>query len=453
MNRQPLLSNRSPLVEAANHLLPRLWKAHALARPELDAGHLLEAARTSTGLDDFGDPWFLRPMGKLLAALRDEAELNAVGRFGAYGQLLKTLRERLWTEHWFRSHPEIGDRALSRPVVIVGPMRSGTTRLHRLLAVDERFAHLRLFETICPAPAPTFAGPGRPSWDLRRAKAAMILGAVHRLNPNTAVIHPSGPTQPEEELGLLVASMWGMKHEAQWQVPGYGRWSERQSATPAYRHMARLLQLVGWARGDDDRRPWVLKTPQHTLDLPALLRVFPDARIIFTHRMPRAVVGSSCSLVWNQTIIHSDRVDPQRVGSEWLRKSGLQIARMRQSREALASHAYVDVRYEDMERDWSAVMRRIYTFLDLDIAPALPAMERYIAVAERRRRRSLHRYSLAAFGLDGNAVDEKFADYADAFGLPAGVASPAGTMRRPSPDGGERRSAQAGKGEALASTL
>ena len=83
---------------------------------------------------------------KLLAALRDEAELNVVGRFGAYGQLLKTLRERLWTEHWFRSHPEIGDRALSRPVVIVGPMRSGTTRLHRLLAVDERFAHLRLIK-------------------------------------------------------------------------------------------------------------------------------------------------------------------------------------------------------------------------------------------------------------------------------------------------------------------
>ena len=78
--------------------------------------------------------------------------------------------------------------------------------------------------------------------------------------------------------------------------------------------MADLLRLIGWARRDDDRRPWVLKTPQHMLDLPALLRVFPDARIIFTHRDPQAVVGSSCSLVRNQMVIHSDNVDAREIG-------------------------------------------------------------------------------------------------------------------------------------------
>ena len=52
-----------------------------------------------------------------------------------------------------------------------------------------------------------------------------------------------------------------------------------------------------------------LKTPQHMLDLPALMKVFPDARLIFTHRDPLAIVGSAASLAWNQTIIYSDHAD------------------------------------------------------------------------------------------------------------------------------------------------
>jgi len=428
MNPHSALSHRSLLVEAVGHVLTGLWKTRALPLPEFDADHMREMACRATGLDDYGDPWFVRPLEQLLLSLREEAELNPVGRFGAYGQIAKTLRERLWTEHWLRAHPEIERRSLRRPVIIVGPMRSGTTRLHRLLAADARFAHLRLFETICPAPAPNFRRGTARACDARRAKAAMILAAVHRFNPNTAVIHPSSPMQPEEELGLLVASMWGMKHEAQWHVPGYGRWSESQDATPAYRQMARLLQLVGWLRGEDDARPWVLKTPQHTLDLPALLRIFPDARIIFTHRRPKAVVGSSCSLVWNQMIIHSDRVDPRRVGDEWLRKTALQIDRMRRSRETMADDQRIDVHYEDMERDWLAVMKRIYRFLDMDIAPALPAMERYVANADRQRRRHPHRYDLGSFGLDQRLVDDQFADYAAEFDLPTDPEGRSGTL-------------------------
>src|SRR3546814_17652045 len=128
---------------------------------------------------------------------------------------------------------------------------------------------------------------------------------------------------PEEELGLLVASAWGMKHEAQWRVPAYARWCEEQDATPAYAHMADLLRLTGWLRGEDPAKPWLLKTPQHMLDLPALLRVFPDARIIFTHRDPAAVVGSSCSLAWHQLCRQSAydaprRPEESRDGNAWL---------------------------------------------------------------------------------------------------------------------------------------
>ncbi len=414
MNSEITLSQRSRLVDVANSALPAVWSARLLERPVLDADWICERVCRETGLSDFGGEWFRGALDVLVKALREEASLSNLGKFGAYGQLKKVLSDRLYAQKRFADHPEIERRALKSPVIVVGPMRSGTTRLHRLLAADTRFAHMRFLETICPVPAPRFRSGGK---DRRWMTAATLLKAVRTFNPHTANIHPTGPFEPEEELGLLVRSIWGMKHEAQWRVPSYGRWTEEQDATPAYEYMAKLLQLVGWARGDDDSRPWVLKTPQHMLDLPALLKVFPDARLIFTHREPQAVVGSSCSLVWNQMIIHSDHVDPHEIGQEWLRKTELQITRMRQARLQIPENQRIDLRYEDMDRDWTAVMRKVYDFLEMDIEPAMPSMANYFGGAEREMHRHPHRYTLPAFGLDADAVGERFRSYTDAFDL------------------------------------
>jgi len=390
-----------------------------LDRPELDADAIFDQVKRESGLSDFGGDWFRQPLRVLVEALREEAALNQLGLFAAVGQLKKVIKDRLHAEELFKAHSEIAERSLKSPVVVVGPMRSGTTRLHRLLAADSRFSYMRAFETVCPVPAPDFR-PGDK--DRRWMISRLAVGAVHAFNPTTACIHPTGPFEPEEELGLLVRSIWGMKHEAQWHVPSYGRWSETQDATPAYEYMARLLRLVGWARGEDDSRPWVLKTPQHMLDLPALLKVFPDARIIFTHREPQAVVGSSCSLVWNQMVIHSDHVDAGEIGREWLRKTEHQIARMRRARLQIPENQRLDVRYEDMDRDWETVMRRIYGFLDMDIEQALPSMTAFIDRSEQERTRHPHRYTLSAFALDAATVSERFQSYTDAFDLSAPAA-------------------------------
>ena len=372
----------------------------------------------ATGLDDFGDRWFEQPMEVLLDAVRDEARLNAAGEFAAEKQFHHILRDRLYAQEWFRRHPEILERAIARPVVIVGPMRSGTTRLHRLLASDRRFSHMRSFETISPVPRPEFeevlAGEKE---DFRPVLARRIMKVARLANPRTLSIHPTGPFEPEEELGLLVASMWSMKHDAQWHVPSYARWCEQQDAEPAYRYLADLLRLVGWSQQVSSIRPWILKTPQHMMDLPALLKVFPDARLIFTHRDPQAVVGSAASLAWNQTIIYSDDVVPGRIGREWLGKTETMIARMRAARDAIPADRMIDVQYDEMDRDWRGTMERIYGFLDLDIEPAVPGMEDFLE-RSRALKRHPHQYSLAQFGLTQDEVTERFRDYVQTYGIP-----------------------------------
>ena len=407
MNEPP---RRTPFIDLGNAALGLAGRSGGEA---LDKDALLANARAATGLDDFGDSWFRQPLGRLVAALNDQARLNAMGRWAARAQIHKVLKDRLWAEQWFARHPEILARSLPRPVFVLGPMRSGTTRVHRLLAADHRFTHLRSFETISPVPRPDFVH-GRH--DFRVILAARILRVARLANPRTLTIHPTGPMEAEEELGLLVNSFWGMKHEAQWWVPGYARWCEGTDATPAYRQMARLLKLIGWSQQASSLRPFVLKTPQHMLDLPALLAVFPDARLVFTHRDPQAVVGSAASLAWNQTIIYSDHARPAAIGEEWLRKSRLLVDRMMRARADIAPSRVIDLQFDEMERDWRGTMARLYRFLGLDLAPALPAMEAYQRRTAALRRRP-HSYSLGQFGLSPERVRGELSDYVSRFGI------------------------------------
>jgi len=288
---------RTRFVDAIQGGTRLAMKAGLVDPATFDRQAMMDHAAEQAGSDDFGDPWFEKPLSVLLESLEQEAQLHEAGAWFAVKQCEKVLVDRLRAEQWFARHPEILARPLRNPVFVVGPMRSGTTRLHRLLAADRRFAHMRSFETICPVPYPDFTHGGHDHRVTIARRARMVANLA---NPKTLSIHPTGPKQPEEELGLLVNSFWGMKHEAQWHVPSYGQWCEDQDATPVYGQMARLLKLIGWSQQESSLKPWVLKTPQHMLDLDALVNVFPDARFIFTHRDPIRVVASSASLAWNQ---------------------------------------------------------------------------------------------------------------------------------------------------------
>ena len=430
MNDQPIQPpRRTRFIDIADGVIRGGRKLGLMGPARLEKDFLMEEAVQASGLDDFGDGWFERPLEVLLDSVKREAQLNAAGEFSAMKMFHHVLRDRLYTQMWFGRHPEILARPLKNPVVIVGPMRSGTTRLHRLLAADQRFAHLRSFETISPVPRPEFeqvlAGEAE---DFQPKLAARILKVARLANPRTLSIHPTGAYEPEEELGLVAASMYGMKWEAQWNVPSYAEWCHEESAIPAYRHMANLLRLIGWSQQESSLRPWILKTPQHMLDLPALLEVFPDARLIFTHRDPKQVVGSAASLAWNQTIIYSDHNDPAQTGRDWLGKTATMIARMRAARDAIPRERMIDVQYEDMETDWRGTMERVYRFLDLEMEPAVAGMEDYLDRSARLKRHP-HRYSLAEFGLREDEVNERFADYTETFGIPVGGPTAAARTR------------------------
>jgi hypothetical protein len=377
-------------------VLPKLWAAGVLPPPDLDEDRLFRQARRAAKRDDFGpgDAW-RDNLSVLLGALR-EAPMNAIGRTIAHGSILKVLVDRLRAEALFAANPEIRARPLAPPLVICGQMRSGTTRLQRLLACDDRFAHLRLYETLSPVPTPRARRDPRIRW------AGVGVRVLNWANPGNAAAHPTGPMEPDEETGLLEHSFWGAQIEAQRRIPAFARHCETADPRPAYRRFADLLRLAGWFRGGDSNLPWLLKSPQYLQDLPALSEALPGARFIFMTRNPEALIASGCSLVWNQMVVQSDTVDPEWIGREWLHKTALRQARADAFRETLPHDRAFTLTFEAMNRDWRTVMYSLYDWLGLPLGDALMLrMEAYLA---RERRHTAHHYRLADFGLTPEAV-------------------------------------------------
>jgi hypothetical protein len=292
-----------------------------------------------------------------------------------------------------------GNDAAPPPVIILGQMRSGSTRVQRLLASDPRLAATRFEESWTPVPSRPFG------IDERRWRARGALAAAGWINPGFGAIHPTGVGQPEEEFGLHAMALFGSQFEAQWRVPSFARLCETTDALPVYRDFARYLGLLRRLRRGGDTRPWVMKLPQFTQDAEALLAVFPDARLVVLDRDPAALVASSASLVFNQMAVQSDEADRHWVGREWLHKIVLRQQRMRR---ALAGHKgpVIELAFDAVGRDWRTAMRRTYRMLGMDLTREVEA--RMAATVERARALPLHAHSyhLESFGLTARDVAE-----------------------------------------------
>jgi hypothetical protein len=399
----PLPAPPSRFARAASRGLSALWDRGLLPPPVLEADRLIAGALAAERLDDFGPDHWRAPFARLIEALVAEADLNPVGRTLACGQLSKALRERLRAHHLWRVHPDILDRPIAAPIVILGSMRSGTTRIQRLLACDERLAHTRLFESISPVPERV-----PPGWDLRPAKAAAGLMLLQMLNPALGHIHPTGAYQPEEEFGLFSFAFKGAQFETQWRVPGFARWCEAQDPARVYREFRQLLQTICWFCGNTGGRPWLLKAPQFMEDPDALLAEFPDARLICLHRDPVAVVASSASLAWQQMRVQSDTVDPCWVGREWLHKTVRRVKRAGSARLRHPRIAQIDLDFAAVDRDWLTEIRRIYAFLGMELTPAVAAKMR--GYLKRSMSHKGHRYDPGQFGLSDREIRDALPD-------------------------------------------
>ena len=427
--------SRPLIVTSSQYLRPRRPVAvraynrlRVGAPPALDANNLLATARERTGLDDFGDPFFLEPLSVLVRAIGREANPHALGRLLLGQRLRGMLENRLRLEALYRAAPEVAELPIARPIVIAGLQRTGTTLLHRLLSADPRARALLGWEALHPVPLP---GEGRRGSAKRRWLGKLAERGFAELAPEFFAIHPVEASAPEEDILLLDHSFATQTPEATLHVPSYAAWLEAQDLTPAYRHLGRMLRALSWQRSGDF---WVLKTPHHMEHLDALLQVFPDAVIVQTHRDPQATMASFCSMVAHGRSVFSDQVQPRAIGRHWLRKVQRMLDRSEQVRAARRGQ-FVDVYYDDLLSDPLEQVRRIYQSAGLELSEqASDAMRRTLARSPQHRF-GKHSYSLWDFGLSPSQVEDAFADYCARRSLPRSAPAKASPRQQTGPSG------------------
>ena len=362
---------RGKAARLADRAVQTLWDRDITRKPPLEPDFLWSvgsrgfedqdetAGRSAAEVADFRDR-----LDRLCTVLREEARLNALGHTMAYGQLTSAIRKRHALGRAWRERPELATTPIAPPIIVVGQMRAGTTRVHRLLAADPRHTGTRFCNSHYPVPA-------RP--DLRPLMAGAALAFARRINPWLDMLHPFGATRIDEEIGWLSAALSPATFEAQWHIPAYVQWSEGRDAAPVYAEFQRILRTDAAVMGDA-ARPRVIKCPQFSEDLPHLLAQFPDARLVVTCRAADAVLQSSVSLVASQMAFQSRHAELATIEREWKRKLTL---RERRLQAALADYAgpLAQVDFAALGADWRAEIARVYAGLGIALdAAALAEM-------------------------------------------------------------------------------
>ena len=380
------------------------------AAPRLDPQRLRAAASRAAGLPWIPDGYLDTALDVLTASLRDEAELSFLGRKMVQVRLVGMLSTRLRLRELIRKHPEIAELQLEPPIVIVGLQRTGTTLLHRLLAADPAAGSMRSWEGAQPLPHPHESAGAA---DLRIAKAAKDETSLRYLAPQFFAIHSVEAEAPEEDVLLLDFALHSQMPEVMFHVPTYASWLAAQDIEPAYELHRLLLQVLQWQR---PRGRWVLKTPAHLEHLDVLLRVYPGAVVVWTHRDPVQTTASSSSMLAHYQALFSDRVDHHRLARYWLGKNAEIIDRAIVVR-GHRPESFIDINYPDLLNDPMGTVHRIHETAGRPLSDeAVAAMQTSLRM-NRQHKHGEHRYSLEQFGLTTAEVDDAYRRYVEYFSI------------------------------------
>lgn len=382
---------------------------------------LLDTARAQLGLDrsspdDFGSDEFLEPLDVFLRAIETEAELHRLGRWMTRRFLLRLLRGRLQLQRYVREDPGVLDEEIREPLFVVGAPRTGTTVLHGLLAQDPALRAPEGWELLLPVPPPraeTFAD------DPRIAIAAGELSLPQTVTSKLEAIHRYSGRMYKECLSAMSFAFRSEEFISRYHVPSYARWFATCDRTPAYEIHRLVLQVL---QRRMPGRTWVLKSPVHLHSLDVLERVYPDARLIVTHRDPLAVLGSVSSLIATLRWAHSDEVDTDEIGRYHvgLYAGALDGLARRDGAGGFATRRIAHCRFADLSSDPLATVRRLYADFGLALPDDAVASMGARADANPRGQHGEHRYTLGDFGIDPAEAADALARYGAHFDISIG---------------------------------
>ena len=351
----------------------------------------------------------------LVSALNREANLTFVGKIMA-GVMLNSFAEQNACVSRSATNPPSARVAAAQradaPLIVLGLPRTGTTFLHTLLSIDtQRFRAPRFHEYMDACPRP--AKPDESLLDNTRVMAAHARMAVTRmLVPSMSDLHHVDGETPEEDVVVFAYVFSSVLFPTVFRVPSYAAWLRNASS-----HREHAVKFLAWAldnhfRDDGDGRAWLLKTPQHVMDLGALADAFPRARFVWTHRDPVAATSSVVSVVARMVGLGTDSLRDgavvRHLANEttemWVWASSQAMQQRARVRDSL-----LDVSFTQLTQSPLDTVKRIYAWAGWSLPARVESdMKRFIQTWHATGKTGRHKHQLARFGLAARDISDAF---------------------------------------------
>jgi len=381
--------------------------------PSLNGESLKRQAQKITGVHDCGGFDWEEGYGRLLRALRGEAHLNQMGRIMARQMIIRTLRTRLIFFDYINKNPEVNDEEIKAPIFILGMPRAATSVLHYLLNEDPANRSPLHWETTFPTPSPPT--PETYCTDARIKNAEDNLNNFFRLIPNFQAMHDFDHTTPQECINITNYNFASFLYSTLYMIPEYTKWITESDLIETYRFHKLFLQYLqhGGVRGQ-----WVLKSPVHMYCLDQIFEVYPDAKIIQTHRDPLRVVASATSLKYATVQATTDVLNMEMITNEelktWARWLDMNVVQRKKYNKR--SNQFYDLYFRDYVKSPMGSIKKIYQKFGLKLTSE--ARKRILdhMVYKPNGRFGKHKYSEEEFGLSKEKHQGHFKEYLEYFG-------------------------------------
>jgi hypothetical protein len=341
----------------------------------------------------------------------------------------------LLDELLFRGYKRV---RVTEPVFVLGPPRSGTTFLHRVLAQDPRLTTFSTWEALF-APSVTqrrfWLALGAVDRRVGRPLGRLLAWLERRLLGGLDAVHATHLDAPEEDylaftpvMACFILVLPFPLAEPLWRLGRFDRDLEAD----------RRARLMGYYRGILQRHLYVHGADKRLLSKNAsfgglagsLLATFPDARILCCMRDPLESVPSQLSSIRPGVALFDSERAAADLGERLLDALAFHHENLLRVLAPLPPERRVFLPMSTLGADLAHTLRSAYRRLGLVMTPELAAvLEREEAAARRYATR--HRYSLDALGLDAGAIRARFAAYYGPGGLGALAARDAARVVAP----------------------
>jgi hypothetical protein len=378
-------------------------------RLDWDVDQLLELAQSRTNKVSLSadSGLHLEGMRCLAKSIQRDPYYDDLGKRSANYFIYNWIVKYLQFERDLKAFPEIAQVRVSKPMMIIGFGRTGSTFLHHLLALDENTRAPRLWELMEPSPPPR-----RESYetDRRIRRIQLQLGSTSIIMPDLHKIHESDDAEAPEECHHMMLHgphhvMFGLRSAEYWEWLRQLELSQLEVLYKSYRTQVQHLQL--FFQGEH----WVSKALAHSYYFPVLFKVFPDACVVRLHRDPCQIIPALASIISHLQISYTDRIDFRELGQRMLDIFLYSMQRSMQIEREVGPEHFIDVVFDDLTGDTLGVVRDIYARFGYEFTSQFENdLQKFLRTGSATRKYR-HVYTLEQFGLSRAEILEKSAEY------------------------------------------